>query len=522
MKQLNTQAMEKALGHIVQNLGVDCLKDSKRFHSAVADLLPGFEYKAERKGLCACICLEVSEKLINEKQYTVLNGCVKYLTSQQKLTEQQANELVKVFTHILWKEASSNTEDNVTVKNTNQATVGAAAVVRQNSGLCVFEDINAVEQEKRKKAAKQGDAYAQYNLGTYYYCEQYNGHVNKNKDYVEAVKWFRRAVEQGHNKARFLLGECYYYGLGVNKDYKEAVLYFRKASEQEPNIFAWFYIGNCYYYGGYGISRDYAEAVKWYRKAAEQGVGDPEAKLKLGFCYYFGRGVSKDCPEAAKWWRKAAEQGNADAKACLQRFCKSESSADNSNNIGQKAGLEFAADLYRKAKQGDAKSQCELGKCYYYGRGVSKDYTNAAVWFRKAAEQGDNDARQYLRQLGENTSGLPKTQTAKGLGKSETATNSSVANLINIIGKAGSFFLSMIFFSFVAAVSIVFFDKFLCSFFTILSIISYICAVYLFSDELNEKYSNGGALLIVGLTCGLYMPVLITNSIVQLLMKYFM
>ena len=32
--------------------------------------------------------------------------------------------------------------------------------------------------------------------------------------------------------------------------------------------------------------------------------------------------------------------------------------------------------------------------------GVSKDYANAAIWFRKAADQGNNDAREYLRQLG--------------------------------------------------------------------------------------------------------------------------
>lgn len=102
MKQLNAQAMEKALNNVVKNLGIDCLKDSKRFHSAVADLLPGFEYEAERKALCACICSEVSEKIINEKQH-VSKNCVRYLIKQSQLTELQANELVRMFMLILWR-----------------------------------------------------------------------------------------------------------------------------------------------------------------------------------------------------------------------------------------------------------------------------------------------------------------------------------------------------------------------------------------------------------------------------------
>lgn len=137
MKQLNTQAMEKALNNVVKNLGIDCLKDSKRFRSAVADFLPGFEYEAERKALCACICPEVSEKLINEKQYTALNSCVKYLTIQQKLTKQQADELVKVFTHVLWKEASSRSSQlsNSATKNTvtSQSTVIHSTTVGNTS-----------------------------------------------------------------------------------------------------------------------------------------------------------------------------------------------------------------------------------------------------------------------------------------------------------------------------------------------------------------------------------------------------
>ena len=35
------------------------------------------------------------------------------------------------------------------------------------------------------------------------------------KDYEEAVKWFRTAAEQGDSEAQYKLGICYYYGYGI-------------------------------------------------------------------------------------------------------------------------------------------------------------------------------------------------------------------------------------------------------------------------------------------------------------------
>jgi hypothetical protein len=49
---------------------------------------------------------------------------------------------------------------------------------------------------------------------------------------------------------------------------------------------------------------------------------------------------------------------------------------------------EEAARLYRRAKQGDAVAQSHLGENYFFGKGgVKQDYTQAKVWWQKAAEQ---------------------------------------------------------------------------------------------------------------------------------------
>lgn len=73
------------------------------------------------------------------------------------------------------------------------------------------------------KAAEQGDAEAQFNLGRSY---------DKEKKYSEAVKWYRKSAEQGYASAQYHLGICYYNGNGISKDLTEAVKWLRKAAEQ--------------------------------------------------------------------------------------------------------------------------------------------------------------------------------------------------------------------------------------------------------------------------------------------------
>lgn len=55
--------------------------------------------------------------------------------------------------------------------------------------------------------------------------------------------------------------------------------------------------------------------------------------------------------------------------------------------------LQTAADL------GLAAAQCRMGECYQYGTGVPRDLAQAKEWYRKAAKQGDEDARKRLNEL---------------------------------------------------------------------------------------------------------------------------
>lgn len=63
---------------------------------------------------------------------------------------------------------------------------------------------------------------------------------------------------------------------------------------------------------------------------------------------------------------------------------------------GAKADTTGVAELQTKATRGYVKQQLELAADYFAGRGVPKDLTQSAYWYRKAADQGNPSAQVYL------------------------------------------------------------------------------------------------------------------------------
>jgi len=74
-------------------------------------------------------------------------------------------------------------------------------------------DKDKEEFEKTKSKAEKGDRVAQYNLGWFYYKGE-----GVERDFKEAMKWYRKAAEQGDTKTQFNLGAMYYKGQGVEQD----------------------------------------------------------------------------------------------------------------------------------------------------------------------------------------------------------------------------------------------------------------------------------------------------------------
>jgi TPR repeat protein len=125
---------------------------------------------------------------------------------------------------------------------------------------------------------------------------KYRDGIGVTQDYAEAVKWFRKAADQGNASAQNDFGVMYDEGEGVPKDHAEAVKWYQKAADQGDAV-AQVNLGERYR-DGKGVAKDDAEAVRWYRKAADQG--NALAQYNLGLMYAFGEGVAKDEAEAMK------------------------------------------------------------------------------------------------------------------------------------------------------------------------------------------------------------------------------
>jgi TPR repeat protein len=90
--------------------------------------------------------------------------------------------------------------------------------------------------------------------------------------------------------------------------------------------------------------------------------------------------------EELKALRQKAEQGDATAQFELGNLY--------SSGRGVPKDFAQAAACYRKAaEQGHVRAQSSMGNLYLSGQGVPRDFAQAAAWYRKAAEQGDTYAQ---------------------------------------------------------------------------------------------------------------------------------
>ena len=243
-----------------------------------------------------------------------------------------------------------------------------------------FKKSDAEAVKWYRRAAEQGEAIAQNNLGG-----MYENGCGVEQSNVEAVKWYRKSAEQGFFRAQYNLGEMYYYGRGMEQSDVEAAKWYHKSAEQgyinAQNDLGWMYAN------GRGVEQSNTEAVKWYRKAAEQG--NANAQNDLGRMYVNGCGVEQSNVEAVKWYRKSAEQGNLHAQFNLGLMYP------NGHGVEQ-SDVEAVRWFRKSAEQGHAGAQFNLGWMYQKGRGVEQSDMEAAKWFRKSAEQGHATAQNWL------------------------------------------------------------------------------------------------------------------------------
>lgn len=138
--------------------------------------------------------------------------------------------------------------------------------------------------------AKKGNKSAQYNIAFMYE----NGHGVKQSN-AEALKWYKKAADQGFVDAQLGGGRLYFtiandqdsLALELLKENRKSTKEIEQLKKQSQS--------------------NYREAAKWLEKAVDQG--DERAEALLGTLYEFGMGVKKDEARAKELFEQSCSKG---------------------------------------------------------------------------------------------------------------------------------------------------------------------------------------------------------------------
>lgn len=209
-------------------------------------------------------------------------------------------------------------------------------------------------------------------------------------DPARAESLLRRAIQLGHDGARFILAKAYRDGDGVPRDPAQAMALYREIYNDEPgDTKVQLALGDAYA-GGVGVTQDRKKAVEFYARAARQG--DPEGQIRLGMAYLYGGGVERDSQKSEQWLSQANEAGLIEAKVQLGSIKLS--------GLGATVDLEGAFASYLRAAEGGSPiAMIEVARALMNGAGTQSDPILAKRWLERAASLNSADAMFELYRL---------------------------------------------------------------------------------------------------------------------------
>ena len=226
--------------------------------------------------------------------------------------------------------------------------------------------------------------YADAKLGNIDAAKKISDFYESTDNQEAYLKWLRRRGKMGDMTGYAKLGEVYNRPVYINgkksgledpvngEHYLSLALTGRVSSSEEKLLKK--QLGECRFYiaDKYFDVKDYNNAFSWAEAAAK--VGNTKAMNLVGICYTFGDGTSRDYTKAFKNFELASMQPDAH----------------------NEPGIFF-----------------NLANCYDMGRGTEKDLDAAEKWYKKAAEMGDEAAKEIVKSL------TPRTITVYGIWKGE-------------------------------------------------------------------------------------------------------
>ena len=155
-----------------------------------------------------------------------------------------------------------------------------------------------------------------------------------NKDYTNALKWYKKAAKDGYDNALNQIGTIYLRGYGVPIDYEKAFEYYTKAANL--GITAAITNLGLMYKDGLGVTQNYNKALELFQKS-----GSAYAMNEIGKMFENGQGLPRDYNKALEWYEKADKKGNNEAfenKRALEKKLES--------GVSDLAGGTYIGSLY--------------------------------------------------------------------------------------------------------------------------------------------------------------------------------
>ena len=238
--------------------------------------------------------------------------------SQQKEFRQIKNAVIKEAEHIRMNKFSFEDEEmrddgeQISAYDMSYACQDLQGVANDESYPLVERDEAA---EQLEQLAEDGDAYAQYIIGTAY---RDGGLLIP--DAAKVQKLLECAAEQDLDVAQYALGKLY---LSNDADMHVSAkgIYWLKRSANNGNDFAAYRLGK-EYLSGKNVSKDTSTAVEYLRQAADNGSA--YAQYLLGKLTLMGEGVPKDMDAAYEWFAAARDNGHGYAEFFMKRMERGE------------------------------------------------------------------------------------------------------------------------------------------------------------------------------------------------------
>ncbi|EEH17638.2 hypothetical protein PABG_00201 [Paracoccidioides brasiliensis Pb03] len=316
------------------------------------------------------------------------------------------------------------------------------------------EDISRADLLREAKNILQRLSDRSYPYAQYYLADGLaSGLFNKGKkDDDKAFPYFIAASKHGHAEAGYRAALCYEFGLGSRQDGAKAVQFYRQAaSKNHPG--AMLRLGKACLNGEMGLVKRYREGITWLKRAAESADRQyNSAPYELGLLHETGYGddVFQDETYSAQLFTKSAELGHAEAAyrmgdayehgrlncpvdpALSVHFytCASQQGHAlammalcawfmvGAEPLLSKDECEAYEWARRAAELGLPKAEYAVGYFTEMGIGCRRDPLEANVWYVKAADHGDERAKQRIAAIRAAASGAdPSMASKRGRGK---------------------------------------------------------------------------------------------------------